>query len=339
MNENLRPNSLGEILDRTAQLYRGNFWPFAGVAAVPMGTMLAIAVVGVIVFLVAQVPVGAKFAPSVTVILVVAACVAIAVPIYIAAYVFCCAGLTDAAASVQRGEKPTIRAALKNVLPRFWSYLAFLFLQGVVVILIPGAIAAVVVASLFYLMTRAGLAGSVAIGFVVFLVIVAAVVVIAWLALSYAMGMAACVVEKKSPWESMQRAAQLSKGTRGRIFVMFLLVVALGMVVSMIAYIPFTIVVAFLTASGTNVQSASTAIIVAQVLNFVVNVALQVVLTPVAWIALVLFYYDQRVRKEGFDIERMMELAGMTQPRPAMPPGAGGAISGLATPPDTVGER
>jgi hypothetical protein len=339
MNENLRPYTLGEILDRTAQLYRGNFWLFAGVAAVPMGVMLGIAVIGVIVFLVAQPAVGGKFGTSVTVILVVAACVAVAVPIYITAYVYCCAGLTKAAASAQRGEKLTIRAALQSVRPRFWSYLGFLFLQGFVVILIPGVVAAGVVATLFYMMTRAGMAGSAAIGFLIFLAVVAAVVFVAWLALCYAMGMAACVVEKKSPWESMQRAAQLSKGARGRIFVMFLLVVALGMVVSMIAYIPFTLVVAFLTASGTNMQSASTAIIVAQILNAVVNVALQVALTPVSWIALVLFYYDQRVRKEGFDIERMMELAGMTQPLPAMTPGSGGAISVPAPPPDTVGER
>jgi len=32
---------------------------------------------------------------------------------------------------------------------------------------------------------------------------------------------------------------------------------------------------------------------------------------------LTLFYYDQRIRKEGFDIERMMEAAGMTAPHPA----------------------
>jgi hypothetical protein len=32
---------------------------------------------------------------------------------------------------------------------------------------------------------------------------------------------------------------------------------------------------------------------------------------PVFSIALSLFYYDQRIRKEGFDIERMMETAGM----------------------------
>ena len=36
MTETLRPSTLGEILDRTAQLYRSNFWLFAGTAAMPL---------------------------------------------------------------------------------------------------------------------------------------------------------------------------------------------------------------------------------------------------------------------------------------------------------------
>jgi hypothetical protein len=32
---------------------------------------------------------------------------------------------------------------------------------------------------------------------------------------------------------------------------------------------------------------------------------------PIFPIALTLFYYDQRIRLEGYDIERMMEAAGM----------------------------
>ncbi|UWZ84293.1 hypothetical protein [Occallatibacter riparius] len=31
------------------------------------------------------------------------------------------------------------------------------------------------------------------------------------------------------------------------------------------------------------------------------------------------FYYDQRIRKEGFDIEWMMHSAGMTEPIPIAP--------------------
>jgi len=33
-----------------------------------------------------------------------------------------------------------------------------------------------------------------------------------------------------------------------------------------------------------------------------------------ASIALTLFYYDQRIRHEGYDIERMMEAAGFNAP-------------------------
>jgi len=37
-------------------------------------------------------------------------------------------------------------------------------------------------------------------------------------------------------------------------------------------------------------------------------------LGPIFPIALTLFYYDQRIRQEGFDIERMMEAAGLNIP-------------------------
>jgi hypothetical protein len=36
-------------------------------------------------------------------------------------------------------------------------------------------------------------------------------------------------------------------------------------------------------------------------------------LAPVYPIASTLFYYDQRIRKEGFDVEWMMQSAGMTE--------------------------
>ena len=53
-------------------------------------------------------------------------------------------------------------------------------------------------------------------------------------------------------------------------------------------------------------------------MNVLVNFTVQTLLAPVSWIALVLFYFDQRIRKEGFDIEWMMEQAGLTQPATAL---------------------
>ena len=37
---------------------------------------------------------------------------------------------------------------------------------------------------------------------------------------------------------------------------------------------------------------------------------------PIYATGLTLFYYDQRVRKEGYDIEWMMQAAGLTPPPP-----------------------
>lgn len=229
-----------------------------------------------------------------------------------------------------------------SVQPRFGTYLWFLVLQGVVVVLVPGLAAGGAVVLPIYLATRAGggLAAGVAIGFVAVLVGAAAIGAIVWLALSYAMGMAVCVAEQKAAWESMKRSWKLSQGTRGRIFVLFLLVLVLTMVTTMIAYIPFLIVVGVAAAAGNGPQSAAAALVVAEILQFVLDVLLQIALTPISWIALVLFYYDQRVRKEGFDIEVMMEQAGLTQLTSAVaPPSGAGVISVPALPPDTVEER
>jgi hypothetical protein len=41
-------------------------------------------------------------------------------------------------------------------------------------------------------------------------------------------------------------------------------------------------------------------------------------------VTLFYYYYDQRIRHEGYDIERMMEEAGMTAP--STPPGGDGFI-------------
>jgi hypothetical protein len=39
---------------------------------------------------------------------------------------------------------------------------------------------------------------------------------------------------------------------------------------------------------------------------------------PIYPIAITLFYYDQRIRLEGYDIERMMDAAGMNAPEASL---------------------
>jgi hypothetical protein len=47
---------------------------------------------------------------------------------------------------------------------------------------------------------------------------------------------------------------------------------------------------------------------------FSAPVAARALIKPIYSIGLVLFYYDQRIRKEGYDIEWMMQAAGLTPP-------------------------
>ncbi len=65
--------------------------------------------------------------------------------------------------------------------------------------------------------------------------------------------------------------------------------------------------------------------VVQQFLAFLTNTFVQ----PIYATGFTLFYYDQRVRKEGYDIERMMHAAGMTKPRPTLD--SGSSMSELIT--------
>jgi hypothetical protein len=57
------------------------------------------------------------------------------------------------------------------------------------------------------------------------------------------------------------------------------------------------------------------------ILGLIARLTLQILIQPIPVIALVLFYYDQRVRIEGYDIELMMEEAGLTSlPTMTAPP-------------------
>jgi hypothetical protein len=341
MSETFRPATLGEILDRTAQLYRRNFWLFAGVAALPIATVLAFTAIGGALFAAAAAAfrsanlAGAMANPAAIALFALLAL--IAAPVYIASAVFSYAGLMQAAASANRGERMTIRGTLKSVRPRFWRYLGFIALQFIVTIMGPGTLAGGAVLALFYgeHITGGNLATAPMFGFLIFFVVFAAIVAIILLALGYSLGLPVCVLEEKPAWQSLQRAWKLSQGTRGRIFVMILLVIALAIAASMLAAIPTLIIVAVITAIGNGAAYSTTALVVADILRVVGDFALQVLLAPISSIAIVLFYYDQRVRKEGFDIEWMMQQAGLAQPVSTMPPIEGAHISGPIGPPDT----
>jgi hypothetical protein len=73
---------------------------------------------------------------------------------------------------------------------------------------------------------------------------------------------------------------------------------------------------AIIGASGAGSSSGVAAMVVAECIYVAIDFAIQTIVPPVYLIALTLFYYDQRIRKEGFDIELLMQQAGLSAPLP-----------------------
>jgi hypothetical protein len=124
-----------------------------------------------------------------------------------------------------------------------------------------------------------------------------------WMMLRYSLANSACVFEGLGIRASLKRSIFLSQGSRGKIFVMFLLAGVLIMVVSGAASLP-VIVSAF-----KHPQTAGQVSLFMTIYLLVTGFVVTSLTTPIYGIGLTLFYYDARIRKEGFDIEWMMRRA------------------------------
>jgi hypothetical protein len=135
------------------------------------------------------------------------------------------------------------------------------------------------------------------------------------LAIRYALAVPVAVVEHRMGSDALARSADLSEGSRGRIFVIYLLLILLLVIGSLLWEVPATILLLVLTGS---IDAATTAIgqIVIQFGSYVT----QTVLGPIATIATAVMYFDQRVRKEAFDLEHMMQQLDRGTPQPSPVP-------------------
>ena len=138
------------------------------------------------------------------------------------------------------------------------------------------------------------------------------------MALRLSLAFPACVVEQAGVWNALRRSASLTHGTKGRILLLYLLGVALNWILSIAITLPLSIAM-FLVPASNNPQHAETAATLMLLAVYGAAFAVQALTRPVYGIALMLFYYDQRIRQEGFDIEWMMLRAGLVAP-PAPPP-------------------
>ena len=126
----------------------------------------------------------------------------------------------------------------------------------------------------------------------------------------YGLAVPAVVLEDIKAKQAFPRSAALTKDAIGRIIAIYFLTWILTMVVVI------GLATAVQAVAPALAKSAGT--ITAAAFNLVLNAIVVTAITPIMAIALTLAYYDQRVRKEAFDIENLMNLLGQPSAVPAV---------------------
>jgi hypothetical protein len=128
-----------------------------------------------------------------------------------------------------------------------------------------------------------------------------------YIALRLAVGVQAAVLEGVGPGDALSRSFALTKENAGRVFLIFLLYAFLSYGLIALLGVPF-IVGTFLAKNNSDLVRMFT--MMTQVGSFIASSLVM----PFGTIAMSLFYYDMRVRKEGFDLQMMMNPLGELAP-------------------------
>jgi Membrane domain of glycerophosphoryl diester phosphodiesterase len=273
----LRPLSLGEILDRTFSLYRRNFVLFLGITALPHLLILGMNLAQTLLTKAPAIgtpPLAAKIPTASSGLMafgIVGALVGIIV--YLVVYLFSQGGTVYAVSELYLGRSTTIGASLGRMRGQVGNLLGVTMLSGLammggfILLIIPG----------IYIACR----------------LITAV--------------PAALLEDLGPRAALERSFKLTKDSAGRAFVIYLLYGILIYAAILLFMGPFLFMV------GMSVKDPAmwqVWMAVSQVGGFVGNV----LVGPIFTIGAAVFYYDLRVRKEAFDLQIMMNPSGNFSP-------------------------
>jgi hypothetical protein len=285
----LRPMTLGEVLDRTFKLYKSNFWLFAGITALPY-LLILLAEVGAAAL--GSASKATQAPPQISPSLFAGALAGGAVVgiLYLLMTGAAHAATVFAVSDLYLARPVSVRGSFARVGTKVFRVLFVFFLIGLV---IGGGVVLIAIAGAII---KSG--AVIAIGFL--LLMVPAIIFVCRAAVAIPVAM----LEDIGAARSLGRSLQLTKGHAGQIFLIFLLVVCLSYVALLILQAPFMALVA---ASAAAHQAPSIGVVILQYLAMFVS---QVLIGPIGTIAFSLMYYNLRVRKEAFDIQHLMASLG-----------------------------
>ncbi len=291
----LRPLSTGEVLDRTFQLYRARFWLFAGISAFVPAVNLVLTIVRLFWMRHHGTP-GTVPTHRSQYAMVIFGLLAWA-------FLFVLYGVANAASvsaisNVYLGRETSVAGAYHAAKEHWLRYvfvaLAQLWSAGWLTILLLAAMFGVLLARRHAgHLDRTGANITIAL---FILAVLASMAYVIWAYIRVSLAMPASVVENVKARAALRRSKTLLVDRKFRIFLLLLLLMALYSVVATVQ-IPLTLLLARSHGSATGLLTATTLLV-----QFLTGT----LLTPVGAIGICLFYIDERVRREGFDIEWML---------------------------------
>src|SRR5215469_1521968 len=311
MTEPLRPMSTGELLDRTFRLYKNHFKLFLGIATLGPAATLAFQLFTATS---TTLPGATSHQPRASVYPAAFGFGVIAgVIIMLAGMALAHAATVRAVAAVHLGRDISIGGAYAALKGRVWRILALVLaivlMVGICAVVFAGAAGALAFGVLYVLGGLQAGRGGVIAGLSFFAAgLGGAVLAFLVVYVRYALAIQACIVEDLGIRPSLRRSALLSKGSRWRVVAIFLVFLILAWIVSV--------------GLGGMAGAVSVVIpnkIIALMIVYLASFVAGSLTGPLATIGMSLLYYDERVRKEAFDLQLMMATLDEAAPAASVP--------------------
>jgi hypothetical protein len=310
MTPTLRPMNLGEILDRSLQIYRRHFLIFLCIGAVPALIVQGISVADATWFhLFRSATQDNNWRPGIAIIRALFAIGYFHFASYFTMIVS--PAILKRTAGAVLDESVTLHNALRCFASRWKTYLWLSSLKLTAELLLPEIATIAAFGGIMSLFEAIGaqkfldpipgllmLAGFVTVGFCLFL----------WIGAALSLALPTATLEGLTGFRSLRRSWVLSRGSRMRFAFTWLAIAIAAWGISVAILFVFRIGLYQLVRAS---HSHFIGFTLYPIAYRVLNTLLDAVFIPIYPIAVTLFYYDQRIRKEGFDIEQMMAAAGM----------------------------
>ncbi|PYP82693.1 MAG: hypothetical protein DMG65_25695 [Candidatus Angelobacter sp. Gp1-AA117] len=304
MNSALRPMSTGEVLDRTFYLYRNNFILFAGITLVASIFSLCVRLAMLFAFGSEAAQGSLQRSPLLFLVTLVIYVIA-----YLVVHSLASGATVHAVSLVHLGRSASIHQSyseIKSLFFRIFNIVVSVFIRAIGPTIIIYALLFGVALSL----TRGardnpGSSAVIAGALMALVLLLVLIVALVWMIRTfarYAFAVPACAIEKVSAGDALKRSKFLTKKSIGRVVLVFLLTgliaVALGYVFQLPVYL----------AHGTFWMTPSIHLSLPYVVGlYIADFLAGSLAGPIATIAIALLYYDERIRKEAFDLQWMMQ--------------------------------